>query len=272
MCSATFCFNSTNQCYQKWIYKPKLDKLGITMGFLPVFSFEPDWFHHRLCFQVALLVSLWVRCLHWMLQLLRPQEHTTRLMLVRNDANITMVGDACCIPDVFVQFWTCKGFFLCIWRRSMWFEFPAFPGAFARQAARTALHAHMQKKLSGPKSWGMCPEWPRTTAQSGSRRTWRPNSAEISRCANRMRDVCVQRQKKRLIPWAWDQSWYLGNLGDGDGAKPTTPPKLDRINMGVSGLDWFWCHDALEQCWLCSSEMSLGHSQSERAKRCKNGN
>ena len=34
----------------------------------------------------------------------------------------------------------------------MWFEFPAFPGAFARQAARTALHAHMQKKLSGPKS------------------------------------------------------------------------------------------------------------------------
>ena len=22
----------------------------------------------------------------------------------------------------------------------MWFEFPAFPGAFARQAARTALH------------------------------------------------------------------------------------------------------------------------------------
>jgi len=63
------------------------------MGFLPVFSFEPDWFHHPgcLCFQVALLVSLWVRCLHWMLQLLRPQEHTTRLMLVRNDANITMV-------------------------------------------------------------------------------------------------------------------------------------------------------------------------------------
>ena len=38
------------------------------------------------------------------------------------------------------------------------------------------------------------------------------------------------------------KSEYLGNLGDGDGANPTTPPKLDnwieydRINMGGQ---WF---------------------------------
>ena len=36
------------------------------------------------------------------------RAHTTRLMLMRNDGKITMVGDACCIPDVFDQFWRCR--------------------------------------------------------------------------------------------------------------------------------------------------------------------
>ena len=270
-----FCFNSTNQCYQKWIYKPKLDKLGISHGFsaclfLWTWLVSPPWVPLFPGGAARLFVSALPALDAAAVEAARTHDSVDVSAKWCKHHNGYPVGDACCIPDVFVQFWTCKGFFLCkgglcglnfqhfLERPSGCTDSPAC--SHAEETERPKELRDVPRMAKG------------TTAQSGSRRTWRPNSAEISRCANRMRDVCVQRPKKRFIPWAWNRStWGILEMG-----MEQTPPHLqnwieyDRINMGGQ---WFglvlmpWCTGAMLALQWDEPRSFTIH----RAKRCKNG-